>query len=115
MKKSIFENDQDFFKSFELENGLLKAKKMPIGTVSRGRKKIAKGKWVKVKKEKISKEKQAVINRINKETDIKMLKFYLKDFEAMKGTFWNLKNKNEVRIGDREYIVNRIKKLEKKK
>lgn len=35
----------------ELEDFLIKARKMPIGTVSKGRKKIAEGKWVKVKGE----------------------------------------------------------------
>jgi hypothetical protein len=43
---------------------LLKAKKMPIGTVSKGRKKIAEGKWVPLKKEKDSKSKfQAIYDK----------------------------------------------------
>lgn len=43
-------------KSFESE--LMKAKKMPIGTVSNGRKKVAEGKWVPVKKDKQPKKDQ---------------------------------------------------------
>ena len=52
MKESIFNDDQNFFKSHQLsENGnLMKSKKeMPIGTISKGLKKVAKGKWVPVK------------------------------------------------------------------
>lgn len=43
--------DEDFFKSNSLDdNGLLlKAKKMPIGSISNGRKKVSEGKWVPVK------------------------------------------------------------------
>ena len=37
-------------KSFE--NDLEKGKKMPIGTVSKGRKKVAEGKWVEIKDDK---------------------------------------------------------------
>ena len=37
------------FSATEAKDRLLKAKKMPIGTVSHGRKKVAEGKWVPVK------------------------------------------------------------------
>ena len=43
--KQPFLDEETFFKSKEL----------PIGTVSKGRKKVAKGKWVKIKKKKVSK------------------------------------------------------------
>ena len=64
-----FKDDMDFFKSFEIkENILLKAKEMPIGTVSKGYKKVAKGKWVKEKKEKYSsKELLKIVNKVIKE------------------------------------------------
>jgi len=49
-----FLNDSDFFKSVGIDEGgnLMKSKKMPIGTVSKGYKKVAEGKWVPVKNEK---------------------------------------------------------------
>lgn len=48
---------EDFFKSTALseQGDLVKARKMPVGTVSKGRKKIAEGKWVPVEKEKKAK------------------------------------------------------------
>lgn len=50
--KSPFINDDNFFKSHKMDEAginLIKSKtKMPIGTVSKGFKKIAEGKWVPV-------------------------------------------------------------------
>jgi len=70
--KQPFLNDDEFLKSTILdENGnLMKSKKMPIGTVSKGRKKIAEGKWVPVKKERTKKEpgkKYEIITKEKKE------------------------------------------------
>jgi hypothetical protein len=48
-----------------LISGLEKAKKMPIGTVSRGRKKVAEGKWVPVKEGKSKTDKPKKKNSRN--------------------------------------------------
>jgi len=50
--KQPFLNEDDFFKSTTMDEGgdLRKARKMPVGTISKGYKKIAEGKWVPVKK-----------------------------------------------------------------
>jgi len=67
--KQVFLNDEDFFKSTKLsEDGitLLKAKKMPVGTVSKGMKKIAEGKWAPVKKAGKGKLTQKVVDGIVK-------------------------------------------------
>jgi len=74
-----FLNDDDFFKSVKMnESGrLIKAKRMPIGTVSKGMKKIAEGKWVPVKKEKktiFSKEINNVIKSFQNKYNLKNLK-----------------------------------------
>lgn len=58
-----YTNDVDFFKSFGMEeDGLLKSKEMPIGTVSKGMKKIAKGKWV---PEKGKKQTEKQVEKLN--------------------------------------------------
>jgi len=46
---------------------VLKAKRMPVGTVSRGRKKVAEGKWVSVKKETTTPKSDARTLRILRE------------------------------------------------
>jgi len=50
--KQPFIEEEDFFKSTTLneQGDLMKAKKVPVGTISKGYKKIADGKWVPVKK-----------------------------------------------------------------
>jgi len=65
--KQPFLNDEDFFKSVKMtESGeLIKAKKLPVGTVSRGMKKVAEGKWEPVKKEK---KKKSIEKQHEKET-----------------------------------------------
>lgn len=49
--KSPFLNEDNFFKSNEMtdEGLLLKARKMPVGTISHGMKKVAEGKWIPTK------------------------------------------------------------------
>ena len=80
MKKSAFEGEENFFKSNELNNetgnmNLIKAKEMPIGTISNGRKKVAPGKWIPVKKEKIEKKKEEKDSKDNKIKNPKYKKF----------------------------------------
>jgi len=77
MKDSPFLNEDDFFKSITMDEGgdLRKAKRIPVGTISHGYKKIAEGKWVPVKKgrEKIE-NRMEKLKRYNKlEADLKTM------------------------------------------
>jgi len=63
-----FLNDTDFFKSIIIDEhgNLMKARKVPVGTVSKGYKKIAEGKWIPVKKERKKKEYEKFKKKVKK-------------------------------------------------
>jgi hypothetical protein len=63
-------------KSKDDEMELEKAKKMPIGTVSHGRKKVAEGKWVDVPKGKAEPSKREIKGRTNRNS-----KYYDVDYD----------------------------------
>ena len=68
-----------------LVEGLRKAKKMPIGSISKGRKKIAEGKWVKVENKEGNEDKEIQKNKnkrtINKEEVKKEIDFIEKELK----------------------------------
>jgi len=77
---------------------LLKAKKMPIGTVSKGRKKIAEGKWIDIKKERAMRLSDISLDDIKK---LKTDKSYRDQFiMANQGLIKHIINKMWSRIKD---------------
>ena len=61
-----------------LEDCLLKAKRMPVGTVSKGRKKIAEGKWITVKE-----NKQSAQNKPRNQTETPEFKAWFGDSKVV--------------------------------
>ena len=123
MDKPVFEDDQNFFKSHELnEHGQMdlikaKGKKDPIGTVRSGMKKIAEGKWIKTKNQSIrqagdwaktEKALKEMYKENNPATSFDNWKKQLKDPTATANTYINSKASsiNDIKIGNKTFKLN---------
>jgi len=86
--EDLKKNTKDVYNFFDkfMNRNLIKSKRMPIGTISKGRKKIKEGLWVPVKKEKKIKEKPEdktksfiEVKGLNKGIDFKANEKFLND------------------------------------